>query len=78
MIEVLLDHSYEDDYFMISDVTVNIKDSQEKERVKELVEKHNLVGWLVDVDRGLSKRLANLLQVDAELIDFDTNDIDIM
>ncbi|MEC3884577.1 hypothetical protein VKA52_12660 [Halobacillus sp. HZG1] len=78
MIEVLMDHSYEDDYFMISDVTVNLKDAQEKDRVEKLVEKHNLVGRLVDVDRGLSRRIASLLNVDDKLIDLDTNEIDMI
>lgn len=78
MIEVLMDHSYEEDYFMISDVTVNLKDNREKDRIEKLVEKHNLVGRLVDGDRGLSKRIANLLKVDVKLIDLDTNEIDLM
>lgn len=50
MIEILLDHSYEDDYFMISDVSIKIKDESEKERIEKLVEKHNIIGSLVDVD----------------------------
>ncbi|MDZ5610631.1 hypothetical protein U2I54_27450 [Bacillus pseudomycoides] len=77
MIEILIDHSYEDDYFMISDVFVKIKDSFEKERIEKLVKKHNLEGAFVDVDRGLKQRIAELLKVDADIIDFDTNEIDL-
>ena len=78
MIEILLDHSYEDDYFMISEVTVKIKDKSEKERIEELVKKHNLEGSLVGGDRGLALRISDLLNVDVKLIDLDTQEIDIM
>lgn len=77
MIEILIDHSYEDDYFMISDVLVKIKDVAEKERIEKLVKKHNIEGALVDADRELKHRLAHLLKVDVSIIDFDTNEIDI-
>ncbi|MEC1157836.1 hypothetical protein [Cytobacillus horneckiae] len=78
MIEILIDHSYEDDYFMISEITVNIKDLSEKERIEQLVKKSNLIGSLVDVGNDLKKRIADRLKVDVSLIDFDTNEIDIM
>lgn len=73
-----MDHSYEDDYFMISEVLVKIKDVSEKERIKKLVEKNRVEGSFVDPDRGLRKRIANLLEVDANIIDIDTNEIDLM
>lgn len=78
MIEILIDHSYEDDYFMISEITVNIKDLSEKERIEQLVKKSNLIGSLVDVGNDLKKRIADQLKVDVSIIDFDTNEIDIM
>ena len=78
MIEILLEHSYEEDYFMISEVSVNINDKTEKERIEKLVKKHNLEGTLVDIDRGLALRISNLLEVDAKLINFDTEEIDLM
>lgn len=78
MIEILIDHSYEDDYFMISEITVNIKDVSEKERIEKLLTTSNLIGSLVDVDNGLKKRIADRLKVDVGIIDFDTNEIDIM
>lgn len=75
MINVLIDHSYADDYFMISEITVNMEDKKEKERIKELAKE--LEGQLVDVDNGLRKRIADFLQVNPKLIDYDTNEIDI-
>lgn len=78
MIEILFDHSYADDYFMISDVSVNIKDLLEKERIEKLVKQSGLVGLLDFPDGDLKNRIAKILQVDASMIDFDTNEIDLM
>jgi hypothetical protein len=78
MIEILIDHSYEDGYFMISNVSVNIKDPTEKERIELLVKQSGLEGTHVFPDRDLINRIAKLLQVDVSLIDFDTNEIDLM
>lgn len=61
----------------LSDVSVKIKDVSEKERIEKLVEKYNIEGSLVDMDNGLKKRIADLLEVDVSIIDFDTNEIDI-
>jgi hypothetical protein len=74
MIEILLDHSYADDYFMISNIEVKINDAAEKERVENLAKR--LEGQLVDPDNELSKRIAEFLKVDERLIDLDTNEID--
>jgi hypothetical protein len=74
MIEILLDHSYEDDYFIISRISVNIKDASEKERIEKIVEKHNLVGMIGYPDKLF---IADLLKVDATIIDFDVNEIDL-
>lgn len=78
MIEVLIDHSYADDYFMISNVTVNIDDAVEKERIKKAVKKHLIVGSLVSPDRTLKEDIAQALSVDQKLIDMDTSEIDLM
>jgi hypothetical protein len=78
MIEILLDHSYEEEYFMISNVTVRIKDVTEKERIEQLVKKRNLIGRFVDPDRDLAERIAKTLEVDVKLIDIDTEEIDLM
>jgi len=75
-IEVLLDQSYEDDYLMISTITVNIADNDEKARVQAIAKK--LEGLFVDYDRLLRQRVADRLQVDVNLIELDTNDIDLM
>jgi hypothetical protein len=78
MIEIIIDHSHEEDYFMISSVTVNIDDSNEKERVEKLVAKHNLEGASVEGDRGLGLRIADVLGVNVNIIDIDTQEIDLM
>ncbi|GIN59251.1 hypothetical protein J8TS2_35700 [Lederbergia ruris] len=75
-IEVLLDHSYEDDYFMISTITVNLKNEEEKERVQKISER--MEDDFVDPDGLLSKRIADRHKVDVSLIDLDTNEIDLM
>lgn len=75
MIEVLIDHSYEDDYFMISRISVNIKDPVEKERIEKLASQ--LEGAFVDPGGGLRKRIAEHLGVDPDIIDIDTNEIDL-
>ncbi|KRG15621.1 hypothetical protein ACA30_05915 [Virgibacillus soli] len=75
-IDVLLDHSYEDDYFMISSITVNLKNEEEKQRVQKIAER--MEGDFVDPDGLLSKRIADRLKVDVSLIDLDTNEIDLM
>jgi hypothetical protein len=77
MIEILFDHSYEDDYFRLSDVSVNIKDASEKERIEKLVKQHNLVGKMEFPGHDLKLYIAKILGVDVKLIDFDTNEIDI-
>ena len=51
MIEMLIDHSYEDDYFIIDTITVNIDDKAEKERIEKLAKK--LEGGYADPDRLL-------------------------
>lgn len=76
VIEVLVDHSYEDDYFQIDRVFVKLKDPAEAKRVREKVKELGLEGSLVDPGR-LSARLAKALEVDVKLIDIDTNEIDI-
>lgn len=76
MIEVLVDHSYEDDYFQIDTVTVNLDDKEEKERIEKAVIKSSLEGSLVDPD-GLAEQIARVLGVRKEMIDIDTHEIDL-
>jgi benzoyl-CoA reductase/2-hydroxyglutaryl-CoA dehydratase subunit BcrC/BadD/HgdB len=78
MIEILIDHSYADDYFQIDTITVNLDDKEEKERIEKLVKQYGLEGQLVDPERELSKLIAEVLKVDESLIDLDTNEIDLM
>jgi len=78
VILVTIDHSFEDDYFMIGDIRVNIKDPEEKKRIEEVVKRSGIIQRLIYPDRQLSERIAEPLGVDVELIDIDTNEIDLM
>jgi hypothetical protein len=77
LIEILLDHSYEDNYFMISAITVSIKDPSERERIENRVKSSGLEGSLIEPDNSLAEQIAKLLDVDKKIIDFDTNEIDL-
>lgn len=74
MITIILDHSYEDNYFMIS--TIEIRDIAKSEEERILENFRKLQDRLVDVDNDLKNRIAKTLQVDVKLIDIDTNEID--
>lgn len=76
MIIITIDHSYEDDYFMISDIEVNLSDEKEKNRILKNFEQLNQC--LVDSDSSLRKMIARTLGVAVELIDLNTNEIDLM
>ncbi|MCR3921745.1 MAG: hypothetical protein NUK65_04395 [Firmicutes bacterium] len=75
MITIIIDHSYEDNYFMISEIEVNIADKEEKERIMEKFKQ--IAGALVMPDNELKQRIADTLEVDIDLIDLDTNEIDL-
>lgn len=75
MIEVIFDQSYEDDYFMISEINVSIDDKAEKERIEKAVIENGLQGLLGFPDKDY---ISGLLRVDCNLIDMDTNEIDFM
>lgn len=75
MINVFIDHSYEEDYFMIDRIIVNLDDNKEKARIENLAKQ--LEGEFVEAANNLlNKRIANFLEVDVSLIDLDTNEID--
>jgi len=78
MIYVVLDHSYEDNYFMINTITVDLKDVAEKERIEKAIKENGLEGKFVNPDRQLYNILAKALGVDKKMIDVDTNEIDVM
>lgn len=75
MIIITLDHSYDDDYHMISEIEVMLEDKEEEERIIHNFKR--IDGALVDVDRMLRQRIADALEVDVNLVELDTNDIDI-
>ena len=77
MIEIVLDHSYEEDYFQIDTITVKLDDQEEKSRIEKVIKEKGLEGQLIDPDRQFGERIAKVLGVDKKLIDIDTNEIDI-
>lgn len=76
MIEILIEHSKQEDYYVIDEIIVTIKKAREKERVEQLIEENELVGAFVSYDENLPQNLADLLGVDVELIVIDTFEID--
>ena len=76
MITITIDHSYEDDYHMISYISIDSVDEKEKERILKKFEE--IDGALVFPDSSLSNRIAEALGVDAKLVQLDTEEIDIM
>jgi len=78
MIEIVFDHSQTEDYWAVSHIDVNIKDLKEKERIETLIKNHNLENIMLFPNKDLQVRIAEVLQVDVELIQFDTNEIDLM
>lgn len=78
-ISITLDCSYNDDYFSISYVDIKLSDEKEKERVQKIVDEKAVEGSLVDLyGDELTDHFANLFQVDKDLINIDTNEIDLM
>lgn len=76
MITITIDHSYEDDYHMISYISIDSEDEKEKERIIKKFEE--IDGALVDPDGSLDKRIAEALGVDVKLVNLDTEEIDLM
>lgn len=76
MVEVVIDHSYEDDYFMISSINVVLEDKKEMERIQKIAD--TIIGAFVYPDVDLTEKLAKKLGVDRKMIDIDTNEIDLM
>ena len=76
MIEVLVDHSYEEDYFRIDTITVKIDDKEEQERIEKAIKKSSLEGSLVDPG-NMRGQIAVVLGVKKEMIDIDTHEIDL-
>lgn len=76
MITITIDHSYEDDYHMISYISIDSEDEKEKERIIEKFK--DIDGALVDPDGSLGERIAEALGVDVNLVQLDTEEIDLM
>ncbi|GEM04538.1 hypothetical protein HMI01_15260 [Halolactibacillus miurensis] len=75
MIRIIIDHSYEDDYFRISHLDIDLKDKEKEKEVRERFKK--IEQSLVIPGRFLTKRIAKALDVDENLIELDTEEIDI-
>jgi len=78
MIEIIIDHSYEDDYFCIGMITVNLEDENEKKRIEKVIKEEELEGSFVSPGRLLNEHIAKLLGVKKELVDIEINEIDLM
>lgn len=76
MITITINHSYEDDYHMISYISIDSEDEKEKERIFKKFEE--IDSALVDPDGSLDKRIADALGVDINLLQLDTEEIDLM
>ncbi len=76
MIEILIEHSKQEDYSVIDEIIVTIKNGKEKERVEQLIQENELVGAFVNHDEHLAENLAELLGVDVGLLVIDTFEID--
>ncbi len=76
MITVTMDQSVEDDYFVLSHISVEIEHQEEKRNIEKRFELIN--GSIVDPWDNLKERLAKHLEVDINLIELDTENIDIM
>ena len=77
MINVLIDHSYEDDYFAISHISVELEDELEKARIEKIINESNYEGRLVDLNDDLHSIIADWLNISVAFIDIDVNEIDI-
>jgi len=75
VIEILYDHSYVDDYYMISSIEVMIEDQAEKERISKAIQDNGLLRELGFPDADY---IASILKVNRSLIVMDTNEIDLM
>ncbi|MFE7082575.1 hypothetical protein [Priestia megaterium] len=78
MVEVIIDHSYEDDYFCIGRITVNLEDVSEKKRIEKIIKDKELEGSFVSPGRLLNEHIAKLLGVKKEIVDIEINEIDLM
>jgi len=78
MIQVFIDHSHEDDYYMISTINVELSSPSENERVNKLIKELELDSKFVNGFDDVASLLAELLTVDKNQIDIEVIEIDIM
>lgn len=78
MITINVDHSYEDDYFCISSIDVDVKDENENKRINEILDKKDrFKGQLLTIGDEFMSGLSELLQISEAMITIDTEEIDI-
>ncbi|MED4693775.1 hypothetical protein [Peribacillus frigoritolerans] len=78
MIEVLVDHSYQDDYHSIAKIIVNLADVNENKRVSKLLAENSDFGGEIFISGGDVKGfLSNALNIEQKYIDIDIQEIDL-
>ena len=77
MINVSVDHSYEDNSYVIDSIEVTIDDTKEKQRIQDIIKSQSLEGKTVDYPDTLLTDLSDWLEVEKEKIDIDTNESDL-
>lgn len=78
MIEVLGDHSYQDDYHSIAQINVKLADVNKNKRVSKLLGEKNKFGGEIFISGGDVKGfLSNALNIDQKYIDIDIEEIDL-
>lgn len=73
VVDVELHRTNVDDRYVIGKTTIIMKDASDKARIEKLVKKHYKRGSLVNI-KGLRERMAKTLNVDVDIIEFDTGD----
>ncbi|WP_350302595.1 hypothetical protein [Peribacillus frigoritolerans] len=78
MIEVIVDHSYEDDYHSIAQINVNLADDNENKRVSKVLADNNNFGREIFISGGdVMGFLSNALNIDQKYIDIAIEEIDL-
>lgn len=73
VVDVELHRTNVDDRYVIGKTTIIMKDASDKARIEKLVKKHYKRGSRVNI-KGLRERMAKTLNVDVDIIEFDTGD----
>ncbi|AOH54500.1 hypothetical protein ABE28_009055 [Peribacillus muralis] len=78
MIEVFVDHSYEDDYHCISQINVNLAEDENKRINKILSENNDFGGAIFNSGLDVELFLSNALNVDQNCINIEILEIDLL